>query len=549
MAIVVAAMFVSAPSTLHAHGDEDHGAAAAASAPVGAKPRIEARTATVELVAAVDADDMTIWIDGWADNMPITGANVNVTIDGQSKSAKLTGGVYTVSDPKLEIAGAHQLAFLITRAGLVESLSAELTIPKADTSRQSGGSTYWIVAAAIAVLVFIAFIFLRSRKAGAVLVMTVLGLFFIQPRATQAHGDEDESAAAAPKVTPAALPTATFADGSAGGGDSAMRLPGGGVFAPKAVQRIIGLRTVVAAAGVTTPSANLTGQIIADPKRGGLVQSATGGRISAGSGGIAVIGQSVRAGQILAIIEPPLQAIDRASLSRDRSDLDQQIALATNRAARLRRLEGVVPQRDIEEASITLRGLQSRRAGLSQAASSREVLRAPISGIVSVSGVRIGQVVAAQTTLFEIVDPFRLYVEANLFDRRPIVKGARAVGKTSDGATFDLVFDGAGLADRGRAAQGIFRVVGAPLRLRISESVTIAVPLGEPVAGVIVPRAALISGSNGLTSVFVKIHAEAFALRNVTTAPVDAQNVAILNGVKAEDRVVTTGATLLGQVH
>jgi biotin carboxyl carrier protein len=280
-----------------------------------------------------------------------------------------------------------------------------------------------------------------------------------------------------------------------------------------------------------------------------LVQSATGGRVTAGTSGIAVIGQSVRAGQILAIIEPPLQAIDRASLSRELGDLDQQIALASNRAARLRRLEGVVPRREIEEAAITLRGLQSRRAGLGQATSAREVLRAPISGVISVSGVRVGQVVAAQTTLFEIVDPSRLYVEANLFDRRPIAAGASAVGKTSDGATFDLVFEGAGLADRGRAAQGLFRIVGAPPRLRIDESVTLAAPLGEPVAGVIVPRASLISGSNGLTSVFVKTRAETFALRNVTTAPVDAGHVAILAGVKAEERVVTNGATLLGQVR
>ena len=240
MAIVAAAMLLSAPSTSYAHGDEDHGAAAAASAPTGAKPRIEARTATVELVAAVDADDMTIWIDGWADNVPKTGAEVNVTIDGQSKSAKSAGGVYTVSDPKLEIAGAHQVAFLITRAGSVESLSAELTIPKADTSPQSGGWTYWIVAAAIAVLAIIVFVFWRSRKAGAALVVAALGLFFIQPRATQAHGDEDHSATAAP--------TAAIAGG---GGDSAMRLPDGGVFAPKGVQRIIGLRTVVAADGIS----------------------------------------------------------------------------------------------------------------------------------------------------------------------------------------------------------------------------------------------------------------------------------------------------------
>ncbi|WP_067400307.1 MULTISPECIES: efflux RND transporter periplasmic adaptor subunit [Erythrobacter] len=539
MATIAAAILLSTPSASYAHGDEDHDAAAVASAPTGAKPRIEARTATIELVAAVNADDMTIWIDGWADNAPITNANVNVTIDGKSQPAKLAGGVYTVSDAKLETAGAHQVAFLITRAGAVESLSAELNVPDVDAATASGGWTYWLAVAGIAVLAVIGLIFWRSRKTGAAIGVLALGLLLLQPRPIQAHGDEDHSAAATTPVTTA----------PGGGGDTAARLPDGGVFAPKGVQRIIGLRTIVAVDGVTTPTANLTGQIIADPRRGGLVQSATGGRVTAGTSGIAVIGQSVRAGQILAIIEPPLQAIDRASLSRELGDLDQQIALASNRAARLRRLEGVVPRREIEEAAITLRGLQSRRAGLGQATSAREVLRAPISGVISVSGVRVGQVVAAQTTLFEIVDPSRLYVEANLFDRRPIAAGASAVGKTSDGATFDLVFEGAGLADRGRAAQGLFRIVGAPPRLRIDESVTLAAPLGEPVAGVIVPRASLISGSNGLTSVFVKTRAETFALRNVTTAPVDAGHVAILAGVKAEERVVTNGATLLGQVR
>ena len=538
MAMLAAVIFLTIPAIVSAHGDEDHGATTNIGAPTGAKPRIEARTATAELVGAVDGDDMTIWIDGWADNAPITNANVNVTIDGQSKSAKSAGGVYTLSDPKLETAGTHQLAFLITRAGNVESLSAELNVPGAQATAASDGWTYWIVAAAVAVLAIIGLVFWRSRKMGAALGMAAIGLLLLQPRPIQAHGDEDHSAEAASSNT-----------AITGGGDAAAQLPGGGVFAPKGVQRIIGLRTIVAVDGYTTPSANLTGQIIADPRRGGLVQSATGGRVSAGGSGIAVIGQSVRAGQILAIIEPPLQAIDRASLSRELGDLDQQIALAVNRAARLRRLEGVVPRREIEEAAITLRGLQSRRAGLGQATSAREVLRAPISGVISVSGVRVGQVVASQSTLFEIVDPSRLYVEANLFDRRPIIAGASAVGKTSDGATFDLVFEGAGLADRGRAAQGLFRIVGAPLRLRIGESVTIAAPLGEPVAGVIVPRAALISGINGLVSVYVKTSAEAFSVRNVITAPVDADNVAILTGVKAEERVVTIGATLLGQVR
>lgn len=536
MAFILAAILLSVPTISFAHGDEDHSATATISAPSDASPRIAARTARLELVAVANDGDMTIWIDGWGDNAPVTDANVNVTIDGRSKTANLASDVYTLSDANLKTPGTHKLAFLMTRAGALESLSAELKVVAVDDLANIGEWAYWIIALALIALAVIGVIFWRARKARAALIIIALGLVFVEPRPTAAHGDEDHSATAAPAIV-------------SGDGDAAMLLPSGDIFAPKAVQRIIGLRTIVATDGITTPSANLTGQIIADPKRGGLVQSATGGRVSAGDAGMAVIGQTVRAGQILALIEPPLQAIDRASLSRELGDLDQQIALAANRAARLRRLDGIVPRREIEEAAITLRGLQSRRTGLGQATSAREILRAPISGVISVSGVRVGQVVAAQTTLFEIVDPSRLYVEANLFDRRPLAAGASAVGRTADGATFNLVFESAGLADRGRAAQGLFRIVGAPPRLRIGESVTIAVPLGDPVAGVIVPRAALFSGTNGVTSVFVKTSAEVFTLRTVTTASVDAERLAILQGIKAEERVVTIGATLLGQVR
>jgi membrane fusion protein, heavy metal efflux system len=207
MALIAAAILLSTTSNSYAHGDEDHGAVAVSSTPIGAKPRIESRTAGLELVAAVDGDNMTIWIDGWADNAPITNADVNVTIDGNSQPAKSASGIYTVSDAKLETAGAHQVAFLITRAGTVESLSAELNVPEVEATTANGGWTYWMVAVGIAVLLIIGFVFWRSRKAGAAVAVAALGLLLLQPRPIQAHGDEDHSAAAP-------TPTTTIAGGS-----------------------------------------------------------------------------------------------------------------------------------------------------------------------------------------------------------------------------------------------------------------------------------------------------------------------------------------------
>ncbi|MBA3881054.1 MAG: hypothetical protein C0500_15235, partial [Sphingobium sp.] len=386
MALAALAMIASASSAM-AHGDEDHGAA---TTPVGVSiaPRMEAATDALELVAAAKADDLTIWIDGFADNVPVTGATVSVTVDGKTGQAKAANGIYTYSDDGLQKPGAHELSFLVSHDGAFESLSGTLTVPPSAADTAAGPPIWqWLLIAILVVLVLAGAWYWRSRRLVATGLAVLVGaqLLFgvpVGPAPVAAHGDEDHGAA------PAA---------PAGSGEAAVKTSDGKLFGPKSVQRIIGVRTVLAAAGEAQPTTSLTGKIVADPQRGGLIQSATGGRIGAPASGLPIIGQAVRAGQVLGFVEPPLQAIDRADLARELSDLDQQIALAANSAARLRRLEGVVPRRQIEEAGITLQGLQRRRAALGQARSAREVLVSPIDGVIASSSVRVGQVVSAET--------------------------------------------------------------------------------------------------------------------------------------------------------
>ena len=538
---LLAVIFLSAPAGLRAHGGEEHSeepvVAAAINAPSG---RLEAQTSNVEVVAAASNDDLTIWIDRWATGEPIENAAVSVTIDGTRVIARPASGVYTMSASALEVAGDHKLAFIVSQGGQIDRLAGTLTVasPAEDDTPGLGWRTALLIILALGVA-SAAYLYFRRSRARAVGVALLLVAVLVQPNPLIAHGDEEhEDDAKSP--TTAAAPVA--------GGSGATRTVEGTIVALKPLQRIIALRTIVSTAGQASPTVSLTGKIIADPRSGGLVQSATGGRVLA-PGGMPLIGQRVRAGQPLAYIEPTLQAIDRADIARELTDLDQQIALAANRAARLRRLEGVVPRREIEEAGINLNGLRSRRAALGGARSARETLVAPISGIVAAVPVRVGQVVAAETTLFEIVDPQDLFVEANIFDRRSIGYGSRAVGRAADGTTFNLTFAGAGLADRGRAAQGLFRLEGAPAGLRVGEPVTLEVSAGAPVAGVIVPRSAVLTGENGLSSVFVKERAERFASRPVRVAPLDADRVVLLSGVRTGERVVTAGGGLLAQVR
>lgn len=546
--VPLALLLLLAPLGARAHEGEDHSeaeASAEATTTVAATSgRMNAVGGGLELVAAAQGKSLTVWLDQWAGTIPVTNARVNVTIDGQSTEARAVDGTYILNAPSLDAPGNHRLSFAIDRGGVKQTLIGTLTVADVPAMAASGSDPWRMALLALlaAGLAGGAFLLWRSRQRGPAVAL-VLAALLIQPVSPiMAHEGEDHSEDAAPGSAPAA---GAEAEGS---GAPAVRTADGAIMALKPLQRIIALRTEVAAAGQASPTISLTGRIIADPQSGGLVQSATGGRIVA-AGGLPLIGQRVRAGQALATIEPTLQAIDEADIARELADLDQQIALAANRAARVRRLEGLVPRREIEEAQITLAGLRSRRAGLGRARSARETLVAPISGIVSAVPVRVGQVVTAETTLFEIIDPSRLFVEANIFDRRSISYGSRAIGRAADGTTFQLVFAGAGLADRGSAGQGQFRLVGAPPGLRVGEPVTIEVSAGTPVQGVIVPRASVLTGESGLASVFVKQGPESFIARPVRTAPLDATRVVLLSGVRVGERVVTAGASLLSQVR
>ncbi|CAA9511880.1 MAG: hypothetical protein AVDCRST_MAG91-1684 [uncultured Sphingomonadaceae bacterium] len=547
-AALAALLLLAASKTSVAHEGEDHAeekATASAPAVAATSGRLALRTGNMELVAAAAGHDLTIWLDQWADNAPVTNARVNVTVDGRSIEARAVDGTYTLDTPTLDTPGAHRLSVAVTRGEEDRTVAGTLQVAAAPAAEAAESGVPWrtllLVLLGLGVAVA-AILFWRARRRGPAVatVAVAIAAVLVQPQRLMAHeGEEhaDEAPAAAPAT--AGSPTA-----SAG----ATRDGADGMVALKPLQRIIALRTELAMAGQASPTVSLTGRIIADPQGGGLVQSTTGGRILA-SGGLPLIGQRVRAGEVLATIEPPLEAIDRTEIARELADLDSQIALAASRAARARRLDGVIPRREIEEAQITLSGLRSRRAALGGARTPRETLVAPISGVIAAVPVRVGQVVAPETTLFEIIDPSRLFVEANIFDRRTISIGSRGIGRAADGTTFPVVFAGAGLSDRGSAGQGQFRLIGAPAGLRAGEPVTLEIAAGAPVPGVVVPRAAVLTGENGLPSVFVKTAPERFVARPVRTAPLDATRVALLSGVRPGERVVTSGAALLAQVR
>lgn len=371
----------------------------------------------------------------------------------------------------------------------------------------------------------------------------------------QAHGDDDHSQ---DKKPAAVAPAPTLAGAAALATEAPQRLADGSVFVPKPVQRAFGIRTEIAQKGEFPRVIEMPGKVIADPNAGGRVQAAQAGTIGTlgtGPQGIALVGQRVSKGQVLAWLTPSLDAASRADRQSSLADLGAQIAVLEKRLARLIQLEGSVPKKDLEQARIELDSLQARRTASAGALDGRIALRAPVAGVVAASQVVIGQVVEAKDILFEIVDPRRLAVEALVFEALPSTGLGRASARLGNagGDVLALDFIGAGRSLREQALPVLFRVRPAPggevPPLAVGQSLKVLAETGARQSGVALAIGAL--GRNGSNEAVVWVHeaAERFVPRRVKTVPLDGNRILVLEGLAGGERVVAAGAQALNQIR
>jgi len=172
-----------------------------------------------------------------------------------------------------------------------------------------------------------------------------------------------------------------------------------------------------------------------------------------------------------------------------------------------------------------------------------------VAGVISVAQASAGQVVEARETLFEIVDPQRLSVEALAYDSALAQGITTASAALPGGGAVSLRFVGAGRQLREQALPLLFRVTTPNAALAVGQPLAVTVQTGRRIEGVALPRAALTRNPAGDWVVWLHTGAERFAPRKVAFEPLDAKRIAVTAGVHGGDRVVTVGASLLGQVR
>lgn len=541
--------------TFHAHAHEGHIDGPAAPAAQTGLPRLATKSESYELVALLDGKQLTIYLDRFADNTPVTDANIGVAIEGETIAAERNpDGTYGVTSNLLGGRGFVELVFDIKGPEADDLLIGKLWV--ASDADNPSGTTAWFGRASSALrhgaeehLVLIGLVAfcgvaigfaLRPRRrviAPSILMLTIasVGLAMTEPSALAHEGHEHGDDAKA-LATP---------------GDTARRLPNGQVFAPKPMQRILEIRTAVAKSETVAKPVALVGRVIGNPNRSGIVQSITGGRVIAPEQGLPRLGQSVAKGDLLALVEPAMPIADRTTISERAGELEQLIAMAEAKLKRLRPLveRGVTPQSQLIDAETELEGLHRRRDVIRETRVSSEDLRAPIDGVVAVSRVVSGQVVQAQDLLFQIVDPKTLWVEAYDYGDTDPATLQHATAAVAGNSPLKLTFQGWSRTLQQQATVLQFAITDPPPSIRVGQPVTVSAQLDETVTGVIVSRDAIVRSGNGEAMIWRHVEPEHFEARPVRTVPLDAARVLIVGGVGDGDRVVVRGAELINQIR
>lgn len=555
---------LSAPA--YAHGDDGHShdEPAASAAPV--MPSLTAEGSALELVATAKEHTLTIYLDDRATNAPIEGAKIDVMGEGvpQTAATEVGDGVYEIEADWVHEPGTWPLTFVVMAGDAADLLAGMLVVPdgaaEADDAAASGwlalASRYelWLLAFALGLGgFFLGFAFRplalppddiaeppaaslpRTLKGAAEIVLIAALSVAVLPERSFAHEGHDHGPAA-PPAAPGSAPA---------------KLPSGDVFLPKATQRLLAVRTAPAVFETTQPASELVGTVVADPAHEGRVQAPMEGQIELAAGGVSYVGQVVKAGDVLALLAPAMPVYDRGSLQQATAEVEGKLRIAEQKLARLTRISGdYIPQREIDDTRTEIESLREQKRVLEPKSAERMELKAPVSGIISVATVRAGQVVSARDTLFEIVDPKRLWIEAigipGTDDESPVTE---ATALDADGHTIPLTFVGRAPALRQQALPLLFRVEEPHASLGIGRTVKVLARHGEHVKGIVVPDAAIVRAPSGLPQVWIKVAPERFAPRPVRTVPLDGERALVSAGLAEGDRIVIQAAELINQVR
>jgi cobalt-zinc-cadmium efflux system membrane fusion protein len=323
------------------------------------------------------------------------------------------------------------------------------------------------------------------------------------------------------------------------------------------------------AEGALVASIEVAGTVATPPGGSAEIGAPIAGRIAPPPEGLPRPGETVRAGQELAMLAPaPASPEEAARASLTVAEAEARVARARKAAARAERLirDQAIPRRDVEDARrevvVAEEALRAARnadrfftGSVAGSGGASWKLVSPIDGTLVEVAATPGAVVTAGSVLFRVVDTLELWIRARVPEQEaPRLRGDRdasfriagledslPIRVSGNGANASLVTIGRTVDPISRTVDVIYSLHDPDPRLLLGGLVRLSIPAGDDFKGVVAPRSAIVD-DDGREVVYVQVDGEHFEERLVRTGPRQGNLVAVLQGLEGDERIVVRGA-------
>jgi cobalt-zinc-cadmium efflux system membrane fusion protein len=337
---------------------------------------------------------------------------------------------------------------------------------------------------------------------------------------------------------------------------------------PKETQFLLEIRTQRARLRSLEARLVAPGKIVPRTDRYAQVASPVPGLVAASGSAVPLVGQRVKKGQVLATVQQSLSASEATGLSTEliqaqaeATRAEAALAQARRDLARLESLQGVVAEKEVQQASLAVRTaeeeLNRARAARDVLAGARQgqgparfTLTAPIDGVLVEARATVGEQVDPARPLFTVLDAAVLWVEARVFEndvaRVEATTGALVHSEAYEERHFParLYHVGQVVDEGSRSVRVLFEVDNREGRLRPGMFVEVAIGAGGHQQLIAVPEASVVE-EEGRAFVFVHTAPETFERREVVLGVRDGEWRAVRRGLKEGERVVVRGTGTL----
>lgn len=534
-----------------AHGGEDHG---------DSKPKASATlknyfTATAlsdvyellikyEPIKPNEDTHFKLFVSDFESNKPIDSAKISIT---SPEDDKLKFEVTQVDNGIYEIHGNfpdkknYSLTVNINSsigADLISipdiEVGKELPITESAMTEQSFLDKSWVLIAIGflgALLLMFILTKLKSKKVNAtfLILLILFGTTPLPVQQLQAHGGEDHGG-----------------DSKSGGNNISTSME-----VLKETQFLFNVYTKKITIGDFTESTKLFGTIIPSSSGQAIITAPQNGRIVSLS---VNVGQQVKQGQQLAIVEQNIDAASQVNLLAEKNNIEAEYEAAKKEYERLKTIQDIASKKELSEAEARYQKASENKKLFNSTGGKTVVLKSPIDGIVGNFTFSIGSTINSNETIFTITNLSKVYVEAQVFDKdaEKVNSGVRyTVECTNDNhktAEVKLLALAQNINPTNQSQRVLFEMENKDGEFKIGEFVNISVFASQSKKQIAVPNSA-ISELNGKSIVFIKDFAEQYSLVYVSLGENNGSYTVINKGIEEGERIVTSGTYQLKMMY